>query len=223
MYEFDALKSEVNVKDFFATAKYQREFAKLHPDYFKPDGLIVFCGGQGAGKTLSAVRYLYRLHNLYPGAIIVSNINVNLDCEVIPYESIKAVSEMDNGYTGIILFLDEIQVEFNSLDSQRIHPSVISTISQQRKRRLHVIGTTQLFKRLAKPWREQCNAIIDCSSMVGGKIQVNKVVDLGTIAEDSNGNLTTYDYAERFFWFRSKKYFDMYDTLQRVNKIGGNH
>ena len=221
MYSYDALKSEFKLDDYFATAKYNREFAKQHPEYMRCDGTILFCGGQGCGKTLSAVRYLYRLHRLYPAAIIVSNIPLQIGCDVIPYKSIADVATMDNGYSGIILFLDEIQVEFNSLDSQRIHPSVIATISQQRKRRLHVIGTTQLFKRLAKPWREQCNAIIDCSSSLGGMLQINKVVDLGTIAEDSSGNLTTYDYSERFFWFRSKRYFDMYDTLQRVNNIGG--
>lgn len=221
MYSYDALKSEIKINDFFATAKYNREFFRAHPEYMRCDGTVLFCGGQGAGKTLSAVRYLYRLHCLYPGAIIVSNIPLNIGVEILPYKSIADVSAMDNGYAGIILFLDEIQVEFNSIDSLRIHPSVISTISQQRKRRLHVIGTTQLFKRLAKPWREQCNAIIDCEAVLFGKLQINKVVDLGTIAEDSSGNLTTYDYADRFFWFRSKKYFEMYDTLQRVNNIGG--
>lgn len=221
MYSYEAIKSELNIKDLRATMQYQREFNRAHPEYMKPDGLIVFCGGQGAGKTLSAVRYISRLKKLYPGAVLVSNINLYIPgVEVLPYEGIDAVKEMDNGFAGIILLLDEIQVEFSNLDQLHKHPSIIATISQQRKRRLHVIGTTQLFKRLAKPWREQCNAIVDCESILGGKVQINKVVDLGTIAEDSSGNLTTYDYSDRFFWFRSKKYFEMYDTLERVNRKG---
>lgn len=219
MFSYQALKSEFNFRDLAATIKYQKEFKRAHPEYMQADGLVVFCGGQGAGKTLSAVRYLSRLSKMYPQAIFVSNINLNLPGrDIVPYAGIDAISTMDNGYAGIILFLDEIQVEFSNLDQLHKHPSIIATISQQRKRRLHVVGTTQLFKRLAKPWREQCNAIVDCEAWLGGKVQINKVVDLGTIAEDSNGNLSTYDYSDRFFWFRSKKYFEMYDTLQRVNK-----
>ena len=230
-YSYDAFKGDFSIKDLVDTSRYLRDFKRDHPDYFDPDGLILFCGGQGQGKTLSAVRYLHRLCKMYPAAVIVSNIKLNIfdsglqdpsEQRIIePYSGINNVAKIDNGYKGVILFLDEIQVEFSSLESAKIHPSVIQTISQQRKRRLHVVGTTQLFKRLAKPWREQCNCIVDCDSLLRGKVQRNSLVDLGTIAEDSNGNLTSYDYSERTFWFRAKRYFDMYDTSQRVERVGG--
>lgn len=215
-----AFEGDFNLHDLKETNRFKREFAKAHPDYFHPDGLILFCGGQGEGKSLSAVRYISRVCKRYPKVQLCSNIALQIPDheEVIPYEGMEAVRKMNNGYEGILLFLDEIQIEFSNLE-KNYHPSIIQTVCQQRKRRLHIVGTTQMFKRLSKAWREQCNAIIDCKSWLNGRIQVNSLIDLGTIAEDSNGNLTTYDYAERSFWFRAKRYFDMYDTYQQVTKV----
>lgn len=219
----DCFNTTINLKDWFEDRKYKTRFAIEHPEYFNPDGLVVFCGGQGAGKTLSAVRYIDRLCKKYPAAILVSNIYLNIPSykgEVLPYEGITEVAKLDNGYSGIICFIDEIQTEFNSLESAKIHPSVIQTISQQRKRRLHVIGTTQLFKRLAKPWREQCNVCVDCS-LIAGVIQRNSFIDFGSIAEDSDGNLSSYEYNGHSYWFRAPKYYEMYNTFERVSRKGG--
>lgn len=216
-----ALNSSFVIKDFFKLQKYRTSFSLEHPEYFPADGLVVFCGGQGAGKTLSAVRYLDRLCKDFPSVIVVSNIGLHLSHEpaqIIPYTSLDDVREMDNGYAGIVLLLDEIQILFNSLESKGIHPSVFQTISQQRKRRLHVIGTTQLFGRLAKPWREQCNVCVDCSALLGGSLQRNSVIDFGSIAEDINGNLTSYEYSYHSYWFRSPQLFNMYDTFEKVER-----
>lgn len=221
--DFESLSTHISFRDFFADRKYKTAFAIAHPEYFAPDGLCLFCGGQGQGKTLSAVRYIDRLCKKYPEVLVVSNVYLDLphyNKDVIKYTGLADVSVMDNGYSGIILFLDEIQVEFNSLESAKIHPSVFQTISQQRKRRLHVVGTTQLFKRLAKAWREQCNVVIDCDYFLG-LLQRNRFVDFGTIAEDASGNLTNYSYSGSSYWFRAPKYYDMYNTFERVNRVGG--
>ena len=103
-FHYDSFKGEINLKDFHEYNKYKRQFSKEHPTFFKPDGLILFCGGQGAGKTLSAVRYLYRLCISYPRAVVVSNITLNLPLpkvDIIPYTSIKDVAAMDNGFALI--------------------------------------------------------------------------------------------------------------------------
>ena len=219
----EALKTELKLKDLIEKIKYDRKFRKEHPEYFDPDGLMVFCGGQGSGKTLSAVKYIDKLCQIYPNVVVVSNIKLDLvhyDKEIIEYQSIEELSKMDNGYAGIICFIDEIQTEFSSLESKSIHPSVIATISQQRKRRLHVVGTSQLFKRIAKPWREQCNVVVDCGCILGFLVK-NYVVDFGSIAEDENGNLTTYEYNEHHFFFKGPRLYSMYDTYERVSRKGG--
>ena len=69
-FSYDAFKGNFSIKDFISDIRYKKEFRKAHPTYFAPDGLLLYCGGQGMGKTLSAVRYVNRLNKLYPKAIL---------------------------------------------------------------------------------------------------------------------------------------------------------
>ena len=169
---------------------------------------------------MSAVRYLENVLKLYPRAQIVSNIELFIDRPVIPYQGIEHLSSLDNGVEGIICLIDEIQVEFSSLESRSIHPSTLSLICQQRKRRLHIIGTSQLFSRIAKPWREQVSAVVDCKSILFGLIQLNGVVDFSSIAEDKDGNIQEYKCRGTKFFFRCPCQYDKYDTFSRVNRVG---
>lgn len=217
-FDFEAFRGTFSVRSLFDLQKFKRNFKRSNPDYFYPDGTILFCGKQGSGKTLSAVRYIERIAARYPKALIVSNITLNLDVpnEVIPYEGLTKLSEMDNGTNGIICLIDEIQTEFNSLESKKISPSVLAMISQQRKRRAHLVGTTQLFGRVAKPFREQCSAAVDCTTIFAGLLQRNHVIDLNSCLESDSGTLQGYNYSWHATFVRDPRLFDKYDTYQRI-------
>lgn len=217
-FDFEAFRGSLDLKSFFGLRKYNRDFRKNNPDYFYPDGTILFCGKQGAGKTLSAVRYIDRIASKYPRAIIVSNISLSLDSdnELYPYEGLSALSQMDNGHFGIICLIDEIQTEFSSLESKKVSPSVLAMISQQRKRRCHIVGTTQLFGRVSKPFREQCSAAVDCTSILGGYLQRNHVIDLNSCIENDSGSLKGYEYSWHSTFIRSPHDFEKYDTFQKI-------
>ena len=60
------MRSRVDIDDLAASVKYKRDFRKKNPTYFEPDGILVFCGPQGSGKTLSAVRYVLDLLHAFP-------------------------------------------------------------------------------------------------------------------------------------------------------------
>lgn len=219
-FDRDALCSRFSLKDASSCIKARMEFDRLHPYYFYPDGLLLFTGAQGKGKTLSAARYVNNLVKKYPKAIIVSNIELRLPNyrnDLIPYTGIDDIDTYSNGEYGVILFLDEIQVEFASMESRQMPPSILQKVSQQRKRRLHIVGTTQLFSRVAKPFREQTNAVVDCNCWFK-LIQINSIVDFDSITEDINGNMTEYKYRGRKFFFRSAAMFDYYDTFSLVTR-----
>jgi len=226
MYLRQGLSGDLSIRDFFALRKLNRSFKSLHPDYFDPDGSICFCGAQGSGKTLSAVRYVEYLHRIYPKALVVSNIGLTF-CDYLPYQGFSdnrqndypyALMNLNNGEFGVIVLIDEVQTEFSSLDSSKLSPSVINIICQQRKRRFHLVLTSQLFTRIAKAYREQISAAVDCSCLFK-TVQRLQVIDFARCAYDIEGNLTNVAYSKQYFWTRKPAYFDLYDTSEIVSRV----
>lgn len=220
---FKALQGKLSLKDFFALGRYNKSFAMLHPDYFYPDGILLFTGPQGSGKTLSAVKYVSNLVKMYPKVKVISNMELKF-VDTLPYIGFTQSLEKypSNGEFGLIMLIDEIQTEFSSLDSKNMSPSQIAAISQQRKRRVHIVGTAQLWTRIAKPFREQTSAAVDCDSILGGRVQRNRVIDFQRCAYDMNGNLTEIAYSKQFWWTRSTEDYEAYDTsnvIKRFNEL----
>ena len=76
-FDVSMLDGSLNPKYLIETFKFRRKFAKDNPDYFYPQGLLIFCGSQGSGKTLSAVQYIKKLCIEYPRAILCTNTKIN--------------------------------------------------------------------------------------------------------------------------------------------------
>lgn len=206
-------KSLVNV---LKTLRYKIKFAQDNPDYFYPSGIWVFCGAQGAGKTLSAVKCLKEIIKDYPKAKICSNLDIKgIDREIIPFESYEQLTSLSNGIEGIIFFLDEIHVLWNSLESKDIPISEMACFCQMRKDRRVIIGTSQVYGRIAKPIREQLQYIVDCKNLFN-LIQINKILDPADSIEQ-NGHLDIKCIKTRI-WFHSPELYDSYDTLFKIKK-----
>lgn len=218
MYSRYCLKGDLSLKDSIKLFLFNRNLEKT-PDYFKPDGTICFCGPQGSGKTLSAVRYINNLHRLYPKAVIISNITLN-GLDYLPFigleESLKKYPS--NGVFGTIMLIDEIPILFNSLESKNYSPSKFAVIAQQRKRRIHIVGTAQLYTRINRSFREQIRGVVDCDSIMGGTIQRNRIVDFSRCAYDMNGNLTETAYSGQFLWSRRVSDYEAYNTEELVER-----
>lgn len=212
------LKGSTDPEDLLASVKYKREFARSHPDYFAPDGLMVFCGPQGSGKTLSAVQYCRRLLERYPRCKFVTNVEIKglpEEIEVIEYNGIDSLMGVSNGLYGVLYLIDEFHLEFNSLESKNISIEEMTEIAQQRKQRKHIVGTSQVYMRLAKPFREQMKRVIVCKNYFG-LVQHNIEID-GTTAEEKDGML----YAQclgNYWWFHSPALYDSYDTYAKMHR-----
>ena len=126
----DLLKGGYPVwSDLIETIKFRIKFSKEHPDYFTPDGILVFTGPQGSGKTLSAVRYIYRLMTEYPKAILCTNVEFKaFEDRQVWFDSVKRFKDVNNGEYGVIYFIDEIQLLFNSLESKGMSLNLFTTI-----------------------------------------------------------------------------------------------
>lgn len=214
--------------------------ARKDPDFFWPSGTQVYCGRQGSGKTISAVRHITRLKKRYPKAIVVSNLLLNgvkpravgvdkrvLQSNLERFDPVReylyfqdfnelalALVQVNNGKFGVIYLIDEIHTYFNALESANIPMFVFTEISQQRKQRKVIIGTSQLFMRMAKPFREQCDSLIVCNTHFG-LLTTQRAYDGMTLEQDYDGSLIGHVKKSGFFW-HNRKIRNSYDTFQKV-------
>lgn len=210
-----------NIKLLFEVLKYKYKFKKENPLYFSPEGITVFCGSQGSGKTLSAVQLLKKMCPDYPNAILVSNTkiegiaNKTILCESAE-KMVDKLINVSNDNKGVIYFIDEIQTLFNCLQSKDIPLSVITELCQQRRQRKIIIGTSQVYSRMAKPLREQISNAVACKKILGC-IQVNNLIDVES-AEEIDGKLK-YSNSRTFIWFHDVDLYGSYETFGKIKSF----
>lgn len=222
MSNFDSyFCGSLNPKRIFEVLGFKYKFRKEHPLYFSPEGITVFCGSQGSGKTLSAVQLVQKICIDYPDAIFVTNTKIsNISNKTILCESAEKMVQMlvdvSNGEKGVIYFIDEIQTLLNSLQSKDIPLELIVELSQQRRQRKLIIGTSQVYSRMAKPLREQVKNVIVCKKFFGF-IQFNKLID-GESSIEVDGHLK-YDTEKIFVWFHNISLYNSYETFGKIKSF----
>lgn len=167
----------------------QNKEQRKDPDYFKPNGVQVFFGEQGSGKTITLMHVFRKIAKAYPKAIVVSNIilkdrkqlafngdaqkfldiinnEIDTQNEYIYYSSKEEYATVNkhvrNGKYGVILITDEYQNYFSNQDSRNVPPWVIEQAAQNRKqRRVHLV-TSQDYDQIAKPTRRRSDVAFKC-------------------------------------------------------------
>lgn len=210
-----------NVMDIFKVMRFRYQHFRENPTEFKCTGIRIFCGSQGSGKTLSAVQYVKKVLEAYPACILVTNTEISGLPEytrVLEYDGINCLKNVNNGTEGVLYFIDEIHLELNSLESKNIDIDVMVELSQQRKQRKHIVGTSQVYMRMAKPLREQVKDIILCKNYFG-LVQFNTHIN-GFESYEEGGKLVA-SVIGKYFWFHRPELYTCYDTyakMRRYNK-----
>lgn len=143
--------------DIYRAVKYGRKFQEY--------GLTLYCGRQGAGKTIGMVEYLERMRVKYPKAIIITNFYYQHQTK--PMSSWRDLLEVRNGEDGVIFAIDEIHLEYNSNDWKDFPENLLSEISQQRKQKIKIIASSQVFTRVVKQLREQAFDVVEARTIAG--------------------------------------------------------
>lgn len=141
---------------------------------FSPFGVSLWCGRQGEGKTISVVAYLRDLRRRYPKCIIVANFPCQFADRLMV--SWKDLMEVRNGEHGVCFAIDEIQTEFSSTDFRDFPAEILTEITQQRKQRVKIVLTSQVFTRVVKAIREQCYEVVECRTLFR-RLTINKAYD----------------------------------------------
>ena len=205
-----------------------KDLRKRDRNKFKLFGLTLFCGRQGSGKTTGLVWYLEKLRKRYPLVKIYTNFGYLY--ETAPLSSLNDLLNTDlyNGEFGTIFVFDELQNEFSSASSRDFPETVLSVVTQQRKQKILILGSSQVFTRVSKPLREQCFNVVDCFTFGGRYTRLkwynadlyNDFVDHQSL--DTKKKLTFKKKRKDCFvqtdYLRSC--FKSYEIVKRLSRVG---
>ena len=126
-------------------------------------GVTCFCGRQGSGKTLGVVETLERIREQYPNCIICTNINyVKQD---IAFTSWLQLLYLRNGENGVVFVIDEVQN--NGLDWTKFPETLMQVVTMQRKQKIKIYLTAQVYKSVVIQLRRQCFDVVECKTFLG--------------------------------------------------------
>lgn len=189
-----------------------RDFLSRDPNEFKEFGFHCFCGEQGSGKTVSLVQRIIELKQKYPKVKVLTN----FDCEhadgtVTDWRDIVFTN---NGTDGIVIALDEIQNWFSTSESRDFPPEMLQEITQQRKQRKMILGTSQRFQRMAKPLREQVNFLYEPFTILGCLTVVRVIKPF--VDDDGQLDRKRSRKVRQYFFVHGEIVRNSYDTYQKI-------
>lgn len=180
-----------------------------------PTGSRVYKGFQGSGKTLSMVDYAFRVRSNFPKCKLFSNIKLF----GIRYYHFSNADELAlalnvrNGQDGCIVLIDEAHLFFNKKNG--ISLDVLTAISQQRKDRVRLIFSSQIWEELDISLRKQVKEIVSCRCFLG-KWQVNTISNGETLRYNKlEGQYEAQKIRTEIFKHNDEMY-KRYDTFQKI-------
>lgn len=161
--------------------------------------VIAFTGKPGAGKTLSAVRYICKDKR----KTVYTNVKLQMPDKNIVQILPSNVQDLKKLYDGIV-FIDEANFVFSSRFWSRIPRDLIQFWAMHRKRGVDLILTSHSLKRIDVVLRELVSYEVRCKTLLNVVFVVNNWYDV--------------DYGDKVKTsiFFGAKYYKYYDTLEIV-------
>lgn len=188
------------------------DYFERDPEYFRHDGLHVFCGEQGSGKTIALVEMMMRIQEEYPRAKCITNLGYSFENEVL--RDWRQLLTYNNGQKGVIVGIDELQNWFAS-GKNTLPPQMLEVVTQNRKNRRIILATSQVFTRMAKGIREQVTLVYQPITFAGAVtwVRIKKPV------LDYEGNVTELKSRGSYFFVHTPKLRDAYDTYKVIHSL----
>lgn len=131
---------------------------------FNENGIVIYGGLFGTGKTLSMVDYVTHIYNSYDNIEVVSNVTF----KNIPYTDFKYFEQLKDpvpeGITRIFV-CDEFGSLFNSRNYQKntiTEKEYLTVLNQLRKEKKLLLITSQRYGMLDKVFRQVAKVFYDC-------------------------------------------------------------
>lgn len=186
---------------------YQRE-----PGFFRPRGIHMFCGEQGAGKTIACVEMMLKLQKMYPESRMITNFGVTTENDELA--KWQQLLDYTNGHKGVIVGIDEIQNWFMS-GLNKLPEGMLEVATQNRKNNRILCCTAQVFTRVNKGLREQVTMVYNPHTFLGCFTVVVKRKPVF----DSEGNVTEMKYRGMYCFVHSEELRNAYDTYKVIHTL----
>lgn len=185
-----------------------------NPEFFSHQGCIIFTGRQGRGKTIAMVEQALMWQKEYPKSKCITNLAYTMQDDELDHWN-KLIN-YKNGIQGVICLIDEMQNWFSSNQSKNFPPEMLQVVTQNRKNRRVIMGTSQCFTRLAKPLREQATEVRKCFTVFGCVTFVHRVEP----ELDSSGEVVKWRHLGFYYFVHSDEIRQSYDTYKVIESLG---
>lgn len=189
------------------------DISNRDPNFFKPQGIIIFTGEQGSGKTMSMIKCATDLKEQYPKAKVISNTDFKLQDKAM--ESWKDLTSYNNGSNGVIVIWDEIQNAMNSRSYKNFPMEMVGVVTQNRKNKRIILCTAQSLHMVDKTIRVQMSQERHCMNLFG----VLNVVFKYKYQFDSDGEPIKKTFKGLYFYCQNDKLRNSYDTYKVIDVL----
>jgi len=196
-----------------APKRIAEDIIERDPEFFRHQGCVIFTGRQGAGKSIAMVEYAMRMQKEYPLAKCISNIAYKYQDDELRHW--RQLINYKNGKRGLIVIMDEMQNWFSSNQSRNFPPEMLSVITQNRKNRRIILGTSQSFHMLAKSIRTQATEVRECMTIFGAITFVRRREPI----LDADGDVVEWKNRGFYFFVHNKELRESYDTWQVTESL----
>lgn len=189
-----------------------QDFFDRDPEFFRFQGLHIFCGEQGSGKSIAVVEMMMRIQAEYPRAKCITNFAYAK--ENTQLTDWRQLLTYNNGQKGVLVGIDEIQNWFAS-GKNTLPTEMLEVVTQNRKNRRIILGTSQVFTRMAKGLREQCTLVYLPITFAGAItwVRVKKPV------LDFEGNVEKMVSRGNYFFVHTPELREAYDTYKVIHSL----
>lgn len=184
---------------------------------FNKYGIVMFVGMFGHGKTLSMVKNAAALYAKHGDDLkFISNIKLNgiPYQELINFEQICEIGEIDDGRVGTVVLIDEISSVLSHRNYANFPLEMLNVLTQQRKKKVYIMCTAQRYFMVDKLFRSITTWVVDCNKL--WRFQNMKFYDAWELENAMNPRMLKC--LSNKWWFVKNKHYNAYDTSQMVSK-----
>ena len=198
---------------YLAPKQFAIDWMNRNPEFFRHQGLIIYTGNQGSGKTSTMVRDMLLMKDEYPKLRSITNFGyTEQDQELIHW---KQLIDFKNGIQGVVIGIDEIQNWFNSKQSKNFPPEMLQIVTTNRKNRRCICGTAQRFYMVSKDIRTQCSEVRHCMTLGGVLTIVVRKVPI----VNSEGEVEKERFKGIYCWVHNERTRSAYDTYRMIDVL----